>query len=99
MDPDKVDVVTKSFTMTVYELSFGGDSNRGTLFFPAIYLNDAITKFSEKVVEFDRDPKVRAAWVHLKRLADNIIQEDTSFAGWTKTSDERPTYEGCTAPL
>jgi hypothetical protein len=81
--------------MTRYELTWGASGvvePSQKRMFDAPYGNDAIVRFSERVVELDRDARVSAGWVHLNRLSP-----DGHIAAWTKTSDECPTKEGDTA--
>lgn len=82
--------------MTSFELSWGAygvvEPAQKRIFQP-FNQNDAVTRFAERVVELDRNPRVSAGWVHLKKL-DTLPERETWIASWTKTSDERPTEEG-----
>ena len=81
--------------ITIYKLKWGSDHNPEKIrFFKPHHCNDVVTRFSEYVIEFDRNPKIFAAYVHLERLPDSIFPEGKWIMGWTKTSDERPTEEG-----
>lgn len=77
------------------ELSFGSDKHKTeTLFFKPQHFNDAVTVFSNKVVELDGDDDVSAAWVRLIGLPDAVNAEVRHIAAWTKTSNERITFTG-----
>ena len=65
-----------------------------TRYFKPFLENDAVTRFADRVAQFDRDPSVSAAWVCLERLPDSIFPKGAQLVSWTKTSDERPTAEG-----
>lgn len=81
--------------MTVYELTCGAEAlSPRARYFSAHEYNDAVVRFSDRVTQFDRDPDVSAAWVHLKRLPDGLFPQGETVAAWTKTSDESPTAEG-----
>jgi len=81
--------------MTIYKLSWGGGGNPNQhRYFNAQYATDAAVRFSERVLEFDRDPNISAAWVHLERRPDSVYPEGMYLLAWTKTSDERPTKHG-----
>ena len=82
--------------MTIYKLSWsgvGGEPNRERFFRPE-HLPDAAVRFSERVLELDRNPNVSAAWVHLDRLPDSIHPQGAGVLAWTKCSDERETRAG-----
>lgn len=81
-----------AYIPTTIELSWGAagvvePSEKRT--FEAWLGNDALVRFSERVLELDSNPAVSGGWVHLKQF-----NPDRHIAGWTKTSNERPTAEG-----
>lgn len=67
----------------------GRDQRPVRLAFASHQQNDAFVRFSERVVELDRDPHFDGAYVRLEREGNS-----TAFAHWTKTSNESPTAEG-----
>ena len=90
----------KIYSSTIYKLTHGNGLGEKAepRYFNVFSSNDASTRFAEQVVEYDKDPKVSAAWVHLERLPDRIYPEGQFILAWTKTSDERPTEEGSLTP-
>lgn len=86
--------------MTIYQLVWGasGYSAEQVRYFSPEHLSDAAVRFSELVLELDREPSVWAGYVHLNRLPDSICPDGAGMLAWTKTSDERPTVEGETSP-
>jgi hypothetical protein len=82
---------------TVWALTWCGDGPKAyeqTRHFTSWRLSDAWVRFSERVLELDRDPATNGAYVHLKRLPDTCFPEGEQIAAWTKTSHESPTIEG-----
>lgn len=93
--------MTTIYTKTIYEISSGGnggEKDTPSRYFGPSNMADACVKFSERVIELDRDPTVGAAWVHFKRLPDGIYPEGQFLVGWTKVSNERPTPDGALSP-
>ncbi len=84
------------FKATVYALIWGSDRQveEETRFFTVSQYVDAVVRFSERVVDLDRDPDVHGAYVHLVQLASSGIPEDRQHACWTKCSNEGPTTDG-----
>lgn len=74
----------------LYRLAYGGP-NPETRDFPVAKMNDAVTRFSDKVIELDRNPDVHAAWVTITLI---LPENQMTLLAWTKTSDECPTIEG-----
>jgi hypothetical protein len=90
---------TKKWVPTLLELTYGSDHEQEQRrYFHFDQQSDALVRMSEAICERDSNPKIHAAYVHLKRLPDTIFPEGMSIAGWTKTSDERPTADGALAP-
>jgi hypothetical protein len=85
---------------TIFELSSGGRDGEQTptRYFGPCDMADAAVRFSERVIDLDRDPEVSGAWVHLKRLPDSVYPEGQWLVSWTKVSNERPTIEGALSP-
>lgn len=88
------------YDKTIFEVSSGGHVGDKV---PARYFGpgdmaDACVRFSERVIELDRDPVVGAAWVQLTRLPDSIYPNGLQLAAWTKVSNERPTSDGALTP-
>lgn len=59
--------------------------------FPVERMNDAVTRFANKVTELDQDDKVGAGWVNITLVTEG---HETTLLAWTKTSNESPTIEG-----
>lgn len=81
---------------TIYKLTWGagGHIQQQVRFFNPNYFSDAAVRFSERVLEMDRNPDISAAYASLERMPDSIYPKGLSLLAWTKTSDERPTVEG-----
>lgn len=91
--------MTKIYDRTIFELTWGaGIISTQPRHFGPCNMADAAVRFSERVVELDRDPLIGAAWVRLKRLPDSIYPKGLDLVYWTKTSNERPTIEGAFYP-
>jgi len=90
----------KLYDKTIFELSSGGRDGEQvpTRYFGPCDMADACVRFSERVLDLDRDPSVGGAWVHLKRLPDSVYLQGMWLASWTKVSNERPTIEGALSP-
>lgn len=65
----------KQYPVTIYELSWGANGPEQVRYFHCGNSSDVCVRFSERVVELDRDPKIGGAWVHLSRLPDSIFPE------------------------
>lgn len=85
---------------TIYKLTWGaaGHVPEQTRYFGPTHATDAAIRFSERVIEMDRNPKISAAYASLERLPDSVHPEGMHLIAWTKTSDERPTVEGGLTP-
>jgi hypothetical protein len=73
-----------------YQLAYGGHKPE-VRDFPLEKMNDAVTRFANKVQELDEDPTVHAAWVNITLVT---AEHRTTLLAWTKTSNECPTIEG-----
>jgi hypothetical protein len=85
---------------TIYKLTWGagGHIPEQSRYFDPSHATDACVRFSERVLEMDRNPAISAAYASLSRLPDSIYPEGMHLISWTKTSDERPTIEGALTP-
>lgn len=88
-----------SIASTTFKLSSGANGRtHEDRYFPAFLEADAWVRFSERLLDLDRDPEIDAAWVSMERLPDSIYPEGQHLAAWTKCSNEGPTSEGTLAP-
>lgn len=88
----------KPYPVTIYKLSWGSNGPEQVRYFHCVNASDVCVRFSERVVELDRDPAVGGAWVCLARLPDSIYPDGMHLMAWTKTSDESPTRNGVATP-
>ena len=81
---------------TIYKLTWGAADHiqQQARFFNPSHVADACVRFSERVLEMDRNKDIWAAYASLERLPDRIFPKGLHLIAWTKTSDERPTVEG-----
>lgn len=78
-------------SISVYEIAYSSSNGGEQRVFDQFKMNDAITRFCEKVTELDTDPNLGAAWANISMVTGD---HRTCIMAWTKTSNECPTIEG-----